>query len=186
MAGSDRRSDESDSESGNLVRLGPQDSLIGKLTIAGDLHVQGTIEGEVSATGDIQVDQSGTVRATLEGRNVSVRGQVEGNVTANGRLLLGGSGTVNGDVRVHRLSVEDGATLNGNVQMHAATPAAAATPEPEPEPEAAATTATAAESETHGYALPDTSSEPETFAEIQVEAQPEITYGSDPYSDHQS
>ena len=32
-------------------------------------------------------------------------------------LTLAGSGRLNGDVRVSRLSVEDGATLNGNVTM---------------------------------------------------------------------
>jgi cytoskeletal protein CcmA (bactofilin family) len=32
---------------------------------------------------------------------------------------LGGSGHLNGDVKVARLTVEDGATLNGNVTMQA-------------------------------------------------------------------
>jgi len=43
--------------------------------------------------------------------------QVTGNVTAKRRLTLGGSGKLHGDVRVGRLTVEDGATLNGNVTM---------------------------------------------------------------------
>jgi cytoskeletal protein CcmA (bactofilin family) len=38
-------------------------------------------------------------------------------VTARRRLTLGGSGHLNGDVKVSRLTVEDGATLNGNVTM---------------------------------------------------------------------
>src|SRR5207245_4602235 len=72
------------------VRLGPRDSLIGKLAITGDLHVQGTVEGELAASGDIQVDSSATVKAQMEGRNVTVRGQVHGNVTARRRLVLAG------------------------------------------------------------------------------------------------
>ena len=48
---------------------------------------------------------------------MSVRGLVNGNVSARRRLLLGGSGRLNGAVRVGRLTVEDGATLNGNVAM---------------------------------------------------------------------
>ncbi len=48
---------------------------------------------------------------------MNVRGQVTGNVTAKKRLTLGGSGRLNGDVKVSRLTVEDGATLNGNVVM---------------------------------------------------------------------
>ena len=101
----------------NLVNLGPRDSLHGRLDIQGDLKVQGTVEGELKASGDVSVDNNANVQATIEGANVSVRGQVNGNVTARRRLTLGGSGRLNGDVKVARLTVEDGATLNGNVTM---------------------------------------------------------------------
>ena len=102
---------------GGAVVLGPRDSLVGKLTVEGDLEVHGTLEGEVQASGDIQVDASAKIKAQLEGRNVRVRGHIDGNVTAKDRLQLTGSGRINGDVKVKRLSVEDGATLNGNVSM---------------------------------------------------------------------
>lgn len=133
MARGDRGRQDSDGFDGpNSVRLGPRDSLIGKLVIAGDLQVQGQVEGELTASGDIQVDQSANVKASMEGRNVTVHGQVQGNVTAKRRLSLAGGGAVVGDVRVARLSVEDGATLNGMVSMQAAP--AEEEPEPEPEP----------------------------------------------------
>jgi len=102
----------------NVVNLGPRDTLHGRLDIQGDLRIQGMVEGELKASGDVTVDSSATVQASIEGGgNVSVRGQVNGNVTARRRLTLGGSGRLNGDVKVGRLTVEDGATLNGNVTM---------------------------------------------------------------------
>jgi len=101
----------------NVVTLGPRDSLHGKLDIQGDLRIHGTVEGELKASGDVAVESTATVQATIEGANVTVRGQVTGNVSAKRRLTLGGSGHLNGDVRVGRLTVEDGATLNGNVAM---------------------------------------------------------------------
>lgn len=101
----------------NIVNLGPKDSLRGTLEIHGDLKVAGTVEGELKVSGDVSVDSTANVQATIEGSNVSVRGQVNGNVTARRRLTLGGSGRLNGDVKVSRLTVEDGATLNGNVTM---------------------------------------------------------------------
>jgi len=97
----------------NVVTLGPRDSLHGRLDIHGDLKIHGTVEGELKASGD----STANVQASIEGANVSVRGQVNGNVTARKRLTLGGSGKLNGEVRVARLTVEDGATLNGNVTM---------------------------------------------------------------------
>ena len=101
----------------NVVNLGPRDTLQGRLEIQGDLKVHGTVEGELKASGDVAVESTATVQATIEGASVSVRGQVTGNVTARRRLTIGGSGHLNGDVRVGRLTVEDGATLNGNVSM---------------------------------------------------------------------
>jgi cytoskeletal protein CcmA (bactofilin family) len=101
----------------NVVTLGPRDSLHGRLDIHGDLKVHGTVEGELKVSGDVLVESTATVQASIEGANVNVRGQVNGNVTARRRLTLGGSGRLNGEVKVGRLTVEDGATLNGNVTM---------------------------------------------------------------------
>jgi cytoskeletal protein CcmA (bactofilin family) len=101
----------------NVVNLGPRDSLNGRLEIQGDLKVAGNVEGELKASGDVSVGEGAAIQASIEGANVNVRGQVTGNVTAKKRLTLGGSGRLNGDVKVARLTVEDGATLNGNVTM---------------------------------------------------------------------
>ena len=101
----------------NIVSLGPRDILQGRLEIQGDLKIAGNVEGDLKAGGDVTIDPTATIQAAIEGANVSVRGQVTGNVTARKRLTLGGSGRLNGDVKVSRLTVEDGATLNGNVTM---------------------------------------------------------------------
>src|SRR5579864_1994748 len=101
----------------NVVSLGPRDILQGRLEIQGDLKIAGNVEGDLKASGDVTIDSGANIQAAIEGANVSVRGQVTGNVTARKRLTLGGSGRLNGDVRVSRLTVEDGATLNGNVTM---------------------------------------------------------------------
>ena len=101
----------------NVVSLGPRDILQGRLEIQGDLKIAGNVEGDLKASGDITIDSGATIQAAIEGANINVRGQVTGNVTAKKRLTLGGSGHLSGDVRVGRLTVEDGATLNGNVTM---------------------------------------------------------------------
>jgi len=101
----------------NSIRLGPKDRLVGSLTFEGDLAVAGNVEGELTASGDVAVENGSTVKAQIAGDNISVQGTVTGNVTARGRLSLSGSGSLHGDVRVAKLTVEDGATLNGNVSM---------------------------------------------------------------------
>src|SRR5947208_431689 len=102
---------------GSSILLGPRDSLVGKLTVEGDIRVRGTVEGELAASGDVQIDPSAKVSAPISGRNVSVRGKVTGDVVAAVRLLLAGHGSLDGNVQVGRLAIEDGATLNGNVSM---------------------------------------------------------------------
>lgn len=112
-----RRYGEDSGASTNSITLGPRDSLNGKLTVEGDVTVQGTVEGELHASGDVSIDERSRVQASIEGRNVSIRGDVVGDTIAHERLTLSGSGSLVGNVRVSRLAIEDGATLNGNVTM---------------------------------------------------------------------
>ena len=107
----------------NSVVLGPNDRLRGELYIEGDLRVVGTVEGNLEATGDIEIAGAG---------------KVNGDVTAYNRLTVGSDASlIAGDVRVARLTVEDGATFSGKVSMgqqqqqHAPQPAKVAH-EPEP------------------------------------------------------
>jgi cytoskeletal protein CcmA (bactofilin family) len=87
----------------NSVVLGPNDRLVGQLYIEGDLRVSGTVDGALEATGDIEI---------------AGRGKVSGAVTAYNRLVVGSDASlIGGEVRVARLTVEDGATFTGRVSM---------------------------------------------------------------------
>jgi len=104
----------------NSVVLGPRDRLVGELYIEGDLRVVGTVKGNLEATGDIEIAGSG---------------KVNGDVTAYNRLTVGSDASlIAGDVRVARLTVEDGATFSGKVSM-GKHQAKASAPEPQPVPE---------------------------------------------------
>ena len=122
----------------SAVTLGPRDRLIGQLHIDGDVRLGGTVEGEIHATGDVDVDDEARVNASLAGGDVSIRGHVSGPVTARKRLVVARSGSLTGDVRVARLVIQDGASFSGNVTMGPQAAAAAGPPEPagatEPEP----------------------------------------------------
>jgi hypothetical protein len=51
--------------------MGPNDSLEGKLTYDGSVHVDGRAEGEFRVTGNIEVASGATVKALLEASNVT-------------------------------------------------------------------------------------------------------------------
>jgi cytoskeletal protein CcmA (bactofilin family) len=91
--------------------------LKGTLRTESGVTIHGDVEGEILAIGDVIVESTATVIATVEGRNVDIRGQVRGNVTSTRRLSLSGSGTLQGDASAARLVVQDGATLNGSISM---------------------------------------------------------------------
>src|ERR1700730_1711755 len=99
------------------VTLGPRDRLIGQLHIDGDVLLSGTIEGEIHATGDVEIDDEAKVKASVAGADVNIRGHVNGPVTARKRLVVARSGSLVGDVRVARLVIQDGASVSGNVSM---------------------------------------------------------------------
>ena len=102
------------------IVLGPRDRLVGELYVEGDLRVVGTVEGNLEATGDIEIAGSG---------------KVNGDVTAYNRLTVGSDASlIAGDVRVARLTVEDGATFSGKVSMSKQTAAKAPAPAPAPHP----------------------------------------------------
>jgi cytoskeletal protein CcmA (bactofilin family) len=121
------------------ITLGPNDRLIGELHIDGDVRLAGTVQGEIHATGDVEVDDAAKVNASLAGGDINIRGIVSGPVTARKRLVVARSGSLTGDVRVARLVIQDGATFSGNVSMGPQpdafapvkeTPVARAAPEP--------------------------------------------------------
>jgi cytoskeletal protein CcmA (bactofilin family) len=98
-------------------QMGPGDVLEGKLIYDGSIHADGRVEGEVRVTGNIDVASGATVKALLEGNNVTLKGQIEGAVTARDKLTLGKNSRLSGDIVVRRLQIDDGATLNGHVRM---------------------------------------------------------------------
>lgn len=99
------------------ITLGPGDSLEGKLNYNGHVSVQGRAEGEFRVSGNFDVATGATVKALIEGSNVTIKGDVEGVLTARDKLTLGKNAKLQGDVTVKRLQIDDGASFNGHVQM---------------------------------------------------------------------
>ena len=97
--------------------MGPNDSLEGKLTYEGHVHVDGRAEGELHVSGNIDVASGAKVKALLEASNVTIKGEVEGALNARDKLILGKNAKLSGDITVRRLQIEDGASLNGHVRM---------------------------------------------------------------------
>jgi cytoskeletal protein CcmA (bactofilin family) len=106
-------------EAAGILVLGPRDSLIGTLSVDGDVHIQGRLEGEVSATGEVSVQASGTARAQIAARDILIDGTVDGSAAAQQLVRIGETAIVTGEVRSARLRVDDGASVNATISMSA-------------------------------------------------------------------
>ncbi|HEY6782764.1 MAG TPA: polymer-forming cytoskeletal protein [Candidatus Dormibacteraeota bacterium] len=104
-------------ETASMVVLGPRDTLVGSLTVDGDVRIEGTLDGEVSATGEVNVHPSGTVRAQISARDIIVGGTVEGKAVARELVALGEAASFAGEVHAGRLRVDEGATMNATITM---------------------------------------------------------------------
>jgi cytoskeletal protein CcmA (bactofilin family) len=63
------------------------------------------------------VESNGLVEADIGAQSVSIGGSVTGNVTASDRVDLLAGGRLIGDVKAARLTIADGASFKGNVDM---------------------------------------------------------------------
>jgi len=118
---------DSPSSRGNLVAtIGKSIIFKGELTGSEDLEVNGTVEGDVKLPDNtLTIGQTGRVMASVSAKSILIVGKVEGNVTATERIEIETSGIVNGDLRAPRLLVQEGAVMNGSVEMTSGKPAEA-------------------------------------------------------------
>lgn len=99
--------------------IGGSTRIEGELLGSADLHVRGTVKGRVIVGGNLFVDTTGNVEATVEADNLEVAGRVTGNMTANKKVEIVAGGRAVGDVRAQRILIADGAVFRGNVDMSA-------------------------------------------------------------------
>lgn len=86
-------------------------TIRGDLATAGDLHLDGALEGDVTA-GHLTIGETGAVTGSIRAECVEIRGRVSGTISARQVRLLA-SARVDGDVSHAELSIETGAHFEG-------------------------------------------------------------------------
>ena len=114
--------------------IGPGMKVVGDCITDGTVRIEGRVEGSVQAGKAVVVGKDGTVEGNIETQDAVVSGVVTGTINAESRLELQATCRIEGEVYARRMQLEEGAILNGRVQMgetrkKAASPAAA-TPSP--------------------------------------------------------
>jgi cytoskeletal protein CcmA (bactofilin family) len=101
--------------SGNNVEtlIGKSTSLNGVLDSENSVRVEGVFEGQITAKGDVFIGPGSKVKAEINGRNVTISGSVVGNVSVAEKLELLAGAVLNGDIKVKKLVIEEGAIFKG-------------------------------------------------------------------------
>ena len=97
--------------------FGTKLSVKGKVSGSGNLIVMGKLEGEFDLNGELVVAPPAVLNGEIKAVNVTVSGNVTGNLTAREKIHLEKSAVVNGRLNTPRLSVADGASFNGDIEM---------------------------------------------------------------------
>jgi cytoskeletal protein CcmA (bactofilin family) len=101
-----------------MANIGKSITIKGDLSGNEDLQIDGSVEGRIDLPNNqLTIGAEGRVKAEVHAKSVVVVGHVTGNVSATDRIQVEANGIVDGDVKAPRLLIQEGAMLNGSVEM---------------------------------------------------------------------
>ena len=115
--------------------IGPGMYVAGECHTDGTIRIEGSVDGSVRAGKAVVVGKDGVVDGDVFTQDAVISGRVKGTLVAESRLELQATCRIEGEVRARRMQLDEGAILNGTVQMGESfleTPA----PQPAAQPEA--------------------------------------------------
>ena len=102
----------------SMATIGQSIVFKGELTGDEDLEIDGQVEGNVNLKNhQLTIGANGNLKAEVTAKNIVVIGRVTGNLVAAERIAVPAPGLVDGAVRAPRLNVQEGAVLNGSIDM---------------------------------------------------------------------
>ena len=122
--------------------LGPTLKFKGELTANEDLLIQGQIEGTINHTSSLTVGQEGKVKANVKAEYISVEGAVSGDLSGAKSVVVKEGADVKGNIYSPTVTLREGATFNGSIDMTgkempaAKSPKVEASNDAQPEPKA--------------------------------------------------
>jgi len=104
--------------------LGKSLLIKGEVSGSEPLHIDGRVEGSILMPGGhVCIGRGGAAAANVEAAEVVVHGKLQGKLKASGRLELHNGASVVGEMAAPRINIEDGAQLQGRIDMPQLDPA---------------------------------------------------------------
>jgi len=97
--------------------LGAGTNYQGKLHFQGAVRIDGSFRGEVSSDGTLVVGQEASVEGQVHVGQLVLSGRIVGEVEAKNKVVLHKTANLQGNIRTPVLVVEEGAILEGQINM---------------------------------------------------------------------
>lgn len=100
--------------------IGPTIKIIGDVLVTGNqgVHIEGQVEGTISLSDNIlSVGKEGQINATINARAIFIAGKVDGDLKGEEQVVIQSSGNVRGNIVAPRVTLEDGCTFKGSIDM---------------------------------------------------------------------
>lgn len=100
------------------TRIGPSIHITGELTAQEPLTIDGHVTGTIDASGHpLTLTEAARIDADVMAHTIVIGGSVNGSLSAEHRILVQQTATLNGDLRAPALTVNDGALLQGRLEI---------------------------------------------------------------------
>lgn len=97
--------------------IGASIKVKGNFQGQGNIIIEGNLEGSLRTDANIFIGDRAKVVANIESKDVIINGEVRGNIKAKNYLAVGGTAKIFGDVQYGEISIEKGASINGQLLM---------------------------------------------------------------------
>lgn len=94
--------------------IGASSAFIGNLRVNGAMMVDGDVDGNIEASGNIIIGEKARVRGNITAKSATISGIVIGDITAPDIVNLTSSATVIGDIATHRAQIASGVLFHGH------------------------------------------------------------------------
>ena len=108
--------------------IGKGCQLEGKLTVKGNVRVDGRVSGQIDVAGLLVIGPGAQVNADVLAGSLRVEGELNGNQRASSQIALTPSARVRGSLESPALAIERGALFEGTCKMHFERPASSPAP----------------------------------------------------------
>ena len=109
------------SESTSVLGRGAR--VRGRVSGDGDLRVEGQIEGGVTLSGELAIDETSSITGDIDAASVTIAGVLLGNVVAHGAVMIRAGARVEGNMGGAEVSLDEGASFVGRIEAEFDLPA---------------------------------------------------------------